>query len=293
MLTEAHEPKAGRALPLARLLRVAGHDHLAAMGSRADPGRRVDGEPDVVDLVERWITAVESDPDADLDPVHPGAPAERALHGDSGIERSAGALEHGEELVRPRLDGLAGERHRRLLEQGAHVTDEVAVPLAQPIDEAGRTLDVGHQHGEEAGRQRHRLASATLPEGALGVQLARDEPQRHDPMPLRRLQQPIPRPVTSGVVLEINLVEPSQRVPDVGRVVDWETPPPPGVDVRERPIREVSPFRRPESSHELRIGGNPWLERTDSRGAPRCRRCRGPHPAFRGTPSRSLLRFGV
>jgi hypothetical protein len=79
-------------------------------------------------------------------------------------------------------------------------------------------------------------------------------------MPLRRVQQPIPRPVTSGVVLEVDLIEPSQRVPDVGRVVDWKTPPPPGVDVRERPIREVSPFRRPESSHELRIGGNPWLE---------------------------------
>jgi hypothetical protein len=72
-------------------------------------------------------------------------------------------------------------------------------------------------------------------------------------MPLHRVQQPVPSPVTSGVVLELDLVEPSQRVADVGRVVDGEPPAAPGVDVRERPIREVSPFRRPESSHELRI----------------------------------------
>ena len=47
------------------------------------------------------------------------------------------ALEHGEELVGPRLDGLAGERHRGVPKQGPHVTDQLLVPLAQPIDEAG------------------------------------------------------------------------------------------------------------------------------------------------------------
>ena len=62
--------------------------------------------------------------------------------------------------------------------------------LAQPFDEAGGVLDVGHQHGEEAGRQRGRFAGPTLPEGALGVQLAGDEPEGHDPVLLGGVEQP-------------------------------------------------------------------------------------------------------
>ena len=100
-----------------------------------------------------------------------------------------------------------------------------------------------------------------LPEGTLRVQLAGDEPERHDPVLLRGVEQPSARPVPSGVVLEADLVEPSERVPDVGRVVDRKTSPALRVDVRERPIREVGPS--PRTRVEPRAEGNDarWDER--------------------------------
>ena len=121
--------------------------------------------------------------------------------------------------------------------------------VAQPIDEAGGVLDVGHQHGEEAGRQRGRSAGTALPEGALRVELAGDEAERHDPVLLGGVEQPLARSLAGRVVLEVDLVEPGERVADVGGVVDRKPSPTPGVDVGERPIREVRPFRRLEPRH--------------------------------------------
>ncbi len=166
MLTQAHEPEPHGPLTVARLLRVTGHDHLAAVGRRADPGRGVDGEPDVVHLVEGRVTAVDPDADPSLRTIGPRPLEELALDGDGGVEGGAGALEHREELVGPRLDGVPGRRHRRLLQQCPHVADQPAVLLTQPIDEARRVLDVGHEHGEEAGREGGRFAGPALAEGS-------------------------------------------------------------------------------------------------------------------------------
>ena len=186
---------------------------------------------------------MDPDADPDLGAVRPRPLAELALHGDGGLKRGARALEHREELVRPRFHGLAGERQRSLPKQRSHTADQLAVLLAQSFDKARGVLDVGHQHGEEAGRQLGRFERPTFPEGALRVQLAGDEPEGHDPVLLRGVEQPGARPVARGVVLEADLVEPSERVSDMGRVVDRKPSPAAGIDVRERTIREIVAFR--------------------------------------------------
>ena len=90
VLTEAYEPEAGGSLILARLLRVSRHDHLAPVGSSADPGRGVDRKPGVVHVVERRIATVDPDADLDLDAIRPRPLAELALRGDGGLKRGAG-----------------------------------------------------------------------------------------------------------------------------------------------------------------------------------------------------------
>ena len=94
-----------------------------------------------------------------------------------------------------------------------------------------------------------RLAGPPLSEGALGVELAGDEPEGHDPVLLRGVEQSLPRPLPRVVVLEVDLVEPRQRVAHVGRVVDRQPASPARVDVGERPIREIGPLRRLEPRH--------------------------------------------
>jgi hypothetical protein len=52
------------------------------------------------------------------------------------------------------------------------------------------------------------------------LQLRTDEADRHDSVPLGRAQQPAPSPVAGLFVLERNLREPCERIPDVRRVMD-------------------------------------------------------------------------
>ena len=134
-----------------------------------------------------------------------------------------------------------------------------------------------------------RFAGTTLPEGALRVELAGDEPEGHDPVLLGRVEQPLPRSLTGRVVLEVDLVEPGERVADVGGVVDRKPSPTPGVDVGERPIREVRPFRRFEPRHGAE--GNERAKRLVSRIRPsRARHVRGQGRSFGRVARRSSPR---
>ena len=101
----------------------------------------------------------------------------------------------------------------RLPHRGAHqpadIVEQGRVSIVEAREQLGRALDIGQQEGDVARR-----------ELALRLQLRADEADRHDPVLLGRPQQPTPRPVARLLVLERNLAEPCERIPDVRRVMD-------------------------------------------------------------------------
>ena len=159
-----------------------------------------------------------------------------------------GALERGEELVGAGLDLVAARPGDGTTLDRAHLVEQLAVALAEPMDQRGGALDVGHEHRDEPRGQRA-LAGPPAAEGAFGLQLAGDEPDRHDLVLLGRLQQPGPGPVPGRLVLERDLAEAGQRVADVGGVVDRQPSPSTRVDVGERPVGQAGALRRTEAGH--------------------------------------------
>ncbi len=117
------------------------------------------------------------------------------------------------------------------------------------MDQGGGTLDVGEQHRHEAVRELHRFSGDRLTELALGLQLTGDETDRHDPVLLGRVQQPLAGALPGALVLEPDLTEPGEGIADVGLVVDRQPPAAAGVDVGERAVRKVGSLRRIESGH--------------------------------------------
>ena len=101
---------------------------------------------------------------------------------------------------------------------------------------------------------------------SLRLQLAGDEPDGHDAVFLRRVQQALAGALPSGVVLEVDLAEPGQRIADVGLVVNGQASTAARVDVRKRPVRKARSLFAPEASHASTIARLPGRrERPDSR----------------------------
>src|SRR5439155_24217541 len=111
-----------------------------------------------------------------------------------------------EELVGARVDLVAaGVAHARA-DETAHITQHPCVSVAEPLEEARRTLDVGEQ-------ERHRAARPALPARgrsalALFTQLAVEEPERDDAVLLRRSEHALPCALASHVTFERHLLEP-------------------------------------------------------------------------------------
>ena len=87
----------------------------------------------------------------------------------------------------------------------------------------------------------------------LRLQLAGDEADRHDAVLLRRVQEPGARALAGGVVLEADLAEPGERVPDVRLVVDRQPPPAARVDIGEGAGGELGPLAGDQSRHASTI----------------------------------------
>ena len=117
-----------------------------------------------------------------------------------------------------------------------------------------------------AGWQRGQIGG---PEPSLGPELAGDEPDRHDPVLLGRVQQTLSGPLPGGVVLESHLVEPGQGVPNVRLVVDGQPAVPFRVDVGEGAIWKTRPVTVAEPSHIPKI---PDPDDTRGSGRPRASR---------------------
>src|SRR5439155_4666854 len=89
-----------------------------------------------------------------------------------------------EELIGARVDLVAAGASHAHADETADITQHLCVYIAEPLEEARRALDVGEQ-------ERHCAARPALPAHgrsalALFTQLAVEEPERHDVVPLRR-----------------------------------------------------------------------------------------------------------
>ena len=71
-----------------------------------------------------------------------------------------------------------------------------------------------------------RFAGERLAELTFGLQLTGDEPDRHDPVLLGGVQQPLAGALPGALVLEPDLTEASEGVADMGLVVDRQPPSP-------------------------------------------------------------------
>lgn len=75
-------------------------------------------------------------------------------------------------------------------------------------------------------------------------QLRVDETERNDSVLLRRRQQALAGAPTSRFGFERHLTEAGERVPHVGRIVNGESTLSLGVDIGERTVGKLRPFRR-------------------------------------------------
>src|SRR5262249_34345844 len=91
----------------------------------------------------------------------------------------------------------------------------------------------------------------------LGLQLARDESDRHDTELLGGVEEPAARLLPRGIRLEDDLTEPGERILHVRLVVDRQPAASARVDVRERSVREARSLFRVEAGHAATIARFP------------------------------------
>ena len=159
---ELAEPNAVGNRTVERRPRVVRDDDLTAMARGAHPSGGVDGHPDVVRVADRRIAGVDAHADTHHDVVGPRVGIEPALGGDRRFDRGAGRFEDGEELVSPFLDDAPLEIDGRVALNLAHDPEEFAVPVAEPLEQPCRSLDVAHQHRDESGRHRRGVGGSCL-----------------------------------------------------------------------------------------------------------------------------------
>jgi hypothetical protein len=100
----------------------------------------------VADLAHRRLAGVHPHADPTLDAVGPGVARERALAVDRRLDPVARTGERDEERVALGADLVAVVRDERLTEEPAMVGQQLAVPLAELLEQARRALDVGEEH---------------------------------------------------------------------------------------------------------------------------------------------------
>src|SRR5262249_28884488 len=91
----------------------------------------------------------------------------------------------------------------------------------------------------------------------LGLQLAGDESDRHDPELLGCVEQPAARLLPFGIRLEDNLAEPGERILDCCLVVDRQPAAPARVDIREGSVGKARALFRAEARHAATIARFP------------------------------------
>src|SRR5918996_3579552 len=142
--------------------RRLGEEDVPTLPSAAEPSGAYDVEAEVALLAEGRLARVEAHPHAHVFPARPSLLGvgplrrDRARH---GITR-AGEGEEQRVALRVDLDPAVGAV--RLADDAAVLRNELAVALAQPLQEPGGALDVTEDEGDRPGRQgRHASILAT------------------------------------------------------------------------------------------------------------------------------------
>src|SRR5207249_4279302 len=115
----------------------------------------------------------------------------------------------------------------------------------------------------------------------LCSQLAGDEPDGHDAVLLRRVQQPFAGALPGRIVVEGDLVEPGECIPHVRLVVHRQPPPAARVNVGEGPVGKPGSLLGLETGHACTITeltGAGLASRTPCRPSP------APSPLLPGAP---------
>ena len=181
-----------------QVARRAGDEDLAAVAGRADARRTVDIQPDVALGGRLRLTGVEAHPVPQRQPVRPRVGGQRELpfHG-----RLDGRPRGGEDEVQPVARRPAFERAvtgERATDQRVVVGQDRGVAVAERLEQARRTLDVGEDEGDGAFRQ------AGFAGWLANARLSRRRPPGHPAAggspgtpstapPRRRASRPAPR----------------------------------------------------------------------------------------------------
>src|SRR5439155_26647923 len=256
---------------------------------------------------------VDPDADAHLQLLARRSLPERALDRERRVERAHRLAEDAEELVRTRVDLVAVRVADGLPDERTDVAEQRRVPIAEPLRQARRPLDVGEEerHGPLRQHRDARRAGLDLALLALLAELPVEEAERNDVVLLRRAKQALAGPFARGGVLETRLFEAGEGVPHVRRVVDRKAPLPPRIDVGERAIRQARTGLGIEHCHRFGLLGEthrndgatlaPWRNvasrsrrrcrrtprRGTSGGGASTRRCSSPRPAAASATART------
>ncbi len=132
-----------------------GHDHLAAVCRRRDPGSPVHVHAHVAVLVPRRLPGVQAHPDQRRNTLRPGVAGQRPLTFSTGAHRVDGRGEHHEEAV-PLGPHLGSQmRGEGAAQQPALGRQEIGVGGAEPAQQLRRPLHVAEKHGHGPRRQPH------------------------------------------------------------------------------------------------------------------------------------------
>src|SRR6266508_2466298 len=200
---------------------------LAAVPGRTHACPGVHGDADVAGLRQRRTAAMQPDPHANGGAARPPPLHELALDRERGLERCGRLLEHSEELIGACVHLVATRAADARPDDRAHAAEDGRVAVAERLQEARRSLDVGEQERERAAWQARDVLRARLDLAlqALLTELPVEEADRDDPVLLRRPYELQARLLTRVGALERHLLEARERVPDVRGVVDGQSLP--------------------------------------------------------------------
>jgi hypothetical protein len=122
---------------------------------RCDPGTENDVEAEIALLAKRRLTRMQAHPHLDLDVVGPGLRGEPPLRRERAGHGVTRARERKQEPVSVGVDLASARLGSRLPHDAPVPCDERAVVVAEPLQQAGRALDVGEQEGDGAVREAH------------------------------------------------------------------------------------------------------------------------------------------
>ena len=131
------------------------------MAGGTDPRSAHDVQPDVALFADRRLARVQAHAHANLRPAGPGVVAQRALRRDRGLGRVACAREREEERVTLRVHLGAAALAETLADDPPVRRHDVAVGVAELLQQPRRPLDVGEDERDRSAGEAHAVSIVT------------------------------------------------------------------------------------------------------------------------------------